>query len=232
MYSNAFSSGFQPSSSRSSYNQIVGIVKAILDHREADYKDGLDIGGYLKVDGYLTSDKVTAKDIYCNNINALGDSVFNDVKIKGNLELGENLDIKGWGKFGKNVTAKGFYVSSDFRKKKNIQYLKAKNYEKILGALEPCVFEYKKSKTSKFGFIAQDLNYLFQQSPKKHDVVKVDDSGYLEVDMIQLIPLLTVKMNRMDADIKEGKKKINALLISIHIFMFANLFVLVFYILW
>jgi len=106
---------------------------------------------------------------------------------------------------------------SDLRLKKNIVYITDKKWNN-LHELNPVQYYYThdiENKTLHFGFIAQEVEEFFPE------LVHDNSYGYKTVNVIELIPLLVGKMNKMQAEIdelkgkrtkegKEGKKDKNA----------------------
>jgi hypothetical protein len=98
------------------------------------------------------------------------------------------------------------YNSSDERLKNNIIPIKNNKTNDILN-LNPVEFNYKSDKkvdkTLHYGFIAQEVEKVYPE------LVKTGFLGYKNVNYIELIPLLLLKMKDMQNEINELKEHLN-----------------------
>lgn len=211
MFTNAFSSGFDPA--RKSYKQTQTLIEAVIKHIEDDFKDGVTVGAYLKVDGNIQSQTISSPQVQCSTIttNSIASdkaeikqliisekAEFHQLDIK-NVIVQENLDIKGWGKFGKHVTATGFYSLSDEKLKKGITYISPEEYD-IIKKLKPAFFTYKEDESDKkhIGFIAQDI--IQADTSNRYNLVDIDiESGYMQINYSNMIPLIVNKIKSLES---------------------------------
>ncbi len=109
-----------------------------------------------------------------------------------------NTDING------NVTVENLINNSDRRYKKNINKLKSPSK---LGKLNGVQYNLKKSKDDRleFGFIAQELQKVYP------NLVYEDKKGYLGVNYVGLIPLLTEAYKELKSDYQELKNEFEEL---------------------
>ncbi len=109
-----------------------------------------------------------------------------------------NTDING------NVTVENLINNSDRRYKKNINKLKSISK---LGKLNGVQYNLKKSKDDRleFGFIAQEIQKVYP------NLVYEDKKGYLGVNYIGLIPLLTEAYKELKKELKDKDDKITLL---------------------
>ena len=96
------------------------------------------------------------------------------------------------------IYSAGFYSTSDFNLKENIQYIDNK-YD--INQLKPCTFNFINSSTKKIGFIAQDVEQIIPES-----VVKGINSG-LNIDYSALLSIVvdSIKQINKKLDILTNK---------------------------
>ena len=91
-------------------------------------------------------------------------------------------------------------------------------FEKLFARLKPAVFNYKENildeldtEKAYFGVMAQDiLNGLESEglNPDDFSIVKLEKSGYLSVDYIQLIPILISRIKKLEHEMETLKEKL------------------------
>lgn len=107
----------------------------------------------------------------------------------------------------KNLYVNGsIFNPSDEKLKTNIIDLQKYDYTSdLILNLKPVAFEYKSDKSNQthYGFIAQNVEEQFPS------LVSSDIMGYKTVNYIELIPLMFVKMQKMQKEIDELKERLN-----------------------
>ncbi|MCP6718071.1 MAG: tail fiber domain-containing protein, partial [Patescibacteria group bacterium] len=116
------------------------------------------------------------------------------------LRTNDSLIVDG------NVTASGFYYSSDRRLKKDIKSLDFSSISKIL-ELNPVEFRWKESNELSLGFIAQDLEKIYPE------LVNTDNSeqGMKSINYAGIIAPLVKTIQEQQLMIEEQDQKINKL---------------------
>jgi hypothetical protein len=131
------------------------------------------------------------------SVNAL--TVFGNGVLTGSLGVGSSnvpgypLDVTGNARVTGNVTAAGFFHSSDARLKTNIQTAAGLS---IIEKLRGVTFEWKKDNTPSAGVIAQEVEIVMPSA------VHTDASGYKTVEYDQLIGQLieAIKQQQVQID--------------------------------
>lgn len=114
-------------------------------------------------------------------------SINNNLNVTGTLDIGENVTLS------KNLTVGGIIVqSSDIRLKKNIK--KIEN-EDVVSKLNPVSFTMQDRQ--RYGFIAQEVQNILPEL-----VYKTNDSDFLSVNYIEIIPFLVSRVQSQDEEIK------------------------------
>ena len=122
------------------------------------------------------------------------------------FEFKNSMDIEG------DCTCNSVVLTSDRKLKTNIYNIKKTDIEKMI-KLQPVSFQWKKNiKENKnknkdkllYGFIAQDVQNIFP------DMVQ-EQSDFLHMDYIQIIPLLLGKIKNMNTIQNNQENKINML---------------------
>jgi hypothetical protein len=108
------------------------------------------------------------------------------------------------------IYSAGFYSTSDFYLKENIEYIENK-YD--INQLKPCTFNFINTSTKKIGFIAQDVEQIIPESVIKGinsgNTLNIDYSALLSVvvDSIKQInkkiDILTNKIEIIESTIKK-----------------------------
>ena len=110
--------------------------------------------------------------------------------------------------FKYDVTASGLYLQSDERFKENVEAIgevlpSLKNLEPVTYNLKNRVSisknEQENNNSERYGFIAQNVKEVFPE------LVYTDNSGYMYVDYIGLIPILVQSINELRAELAEVK---------------------------
>lgn len=105
--------------------------------------------------------------------------------------------------FNCDVTTSGLFVQSDERFKENIEPVSGTL--KALEGLEAVTYDLKRQHASlkndngRYGFLAQNVKDVFPE------LVHSDNSGYMYVDYIGLIPILVQSINELRAELAEAK---------------------------
>ena len=105
--------------------------------------------------------------------------------------------------FNCDVTTSGLFVQSDERFKENIEPVSGTL--KALEGLEAVTYDLKRQHASlkndngRYGFLAQNVKDVFPE------LVHSDNSGYMYVDYIGLIPILVQSINELRAELDEAK---------------------------
>lgn len=180
----------------------VDIYKNLTVNGETELKGvtvshGLNVGG----DTVLQSASVT------NDLMIHGKLLANDLTIFGDIELLDNIIVGGVGQFGKSVTSPSFHTTSDRRLKNNVKYLNDGDYIAFFNNLKPCSYTYiDKPLETRFGFIAQDIRHSAEKFIK-HDITLIggSDDGALTLDLMQLIPLLVNRVQKLETVVQDMK---------------------------
>lgn len=108
-----------------------------------------------------------------------------------------------------NVTAAGFFYSSDRTLKKNLQPLKS-SLEKIL-SLTGYLFQWKSDNTKDIGIIAQDVETVFPElvQVNKETQKKTVKYGNLVAPLIEAIKELNDKLEQQQKEIELLRKQLN-----------------------
>jgi len=112
--------------------------------------------------------------------------------------INNNLYVNG------NVYANAFIVPSDKKIKDNIVAMSETDIANFEN-LEPKTFNYKTQDASEkhYGFIAQEVEQIYPQ------LVKENPSGIKTLNYMEMVPLLVLKINKMQQEIDELKKSAN-----------------------
>ena len=169
-------------------------------------------------EGHRAGGRITFGDSTYVRIGELGDTNSNKLSLHGkngvyfSSELDPNNDmILGYYDksvsddfhFNCDVTSSGVFVQSDERFKENIEPVKG--ILQSLEGLEAVTYNLKNQLTrhqndsERYGFIAQNVKEIFPE------LVHTDNSGYMYVDYIGLIPILVQSINELRAELAEVK---------------------------
>ena len=155
--------------------------------------------GTLRVGGTTPSGAekiVTDGDIKCSNIDATG------IKASGTVTLTSTSDtITSSGKITtESFQTTNFTQTSDARKKENVKTIDdaLTNIEK----LNPVTFDWKDSKKSDIGFIAQEVREVFP------DLVKESDDGHLSVAYTGIVSPLVRAIQQQQEVIRKLEERI------------------------
>lgn len=100
------------------------------------------------------------------------------------------------------IVTGSIFNTSDERLKKNIEYLSNSESDVDLLSLNPIHFNYKHDNKEKihYGFLAQDVEKILPELVENNNI-----SGYKTVNYQELIPLILLKMKKMQYEIDELK---------------------------
>ena len=152
--------------------------------------NALNVTGTLDVGENAT----LSKDLTVEGSTTLnGQTLINNaLNVTGTLDVGENATLS------KDLTVRGIIVqSSDIRLKKNIKKIENKD---IISKLNPVSFTMQNKQ--RYGFIAQEVQNVLPEL-----VCKIDDSGFLSVNYIEIIPFLVSKVQSQDKEIKSLREE-------------------------
>ena len=102
------------------------------------------------------------------------------------------LDIRNY------IRADRFYTRSDIRLKNTIEELGDNDLDK-LNKLVPKSYNFKNDNIKHFGFIAQEVEKIFP------NLVSTDNDGMKSINYLEMIPLLSHKINHLERKIDELK---------------------------
>lgn len=103
------------------------------------------------------------------------------------------------GTFTTSIYSAGFYSTSDYKLKENIEYITQSQYD--IQQLKPCTFNFINSSTKKIGFIAQDVEKFMPESV-------ISSGGTLNIDYSALLSVCVLSMKEMNKKINELNNKI------------------------
>ena len=152
--------------------------------------------------GHLWAEMQCSADSVCvdTSSNKVGIGTNNPTEkfhVAGNVYTSGNATVGG------NVTATGFYYTSDIRLKDNINPL-TDSLSKIL-KLEGISYTLQNTKEDMLGFSAQELQKVYPE------LVKVGNDGYLSIDGAGLIEPLVEAIKEQQTMIESQQKEINEL---------------------
>lgn len=101
----------------------------------------------------------------------------------------------------------GFYNTSDIRLKENIFPIQDHLADSIMD-LSPCEYTYKNDERKKlhYGFIAQELQHIFPELVRTRK--EEDDKETMVVNILEMVPLIVLKMKKMQEEIDTMKQKL------------------------
>ncbi len=100
------------------------------------------------------------------------------------------------------ITAKSFTANSDVRLKKNIEQIGEERAWKVVGALNPCNYEFKDDPDKeRAGFIAQQVVFA------NPSLTQSDPSGMMSVNYIDVIPYLVECVKSLKKEVEELKNQ-------------------------
>lgn len=152
------------------------------------------------VSGSSSKWTLSGTNIYNSNSGNVGIGTNNPTEkfhVAGNVYTSGNATVGG------NVTATGFYYTSDIRLKDNINPL-TDSLSKIL-KLEGISYTLQNTKEDMLGFSAQELQKVYPE------LVKVGNDGYLSIDGAGLIAPLVEAIKEQQTMIESQQKEINEL---------------------
>ena len=142
-------------------------------------------GAYISIEGINYSGSGSGGNI---NLNPTEGKLVN---ITRGLSVNNDLTVGG------NVTATGFYESSDIRLKENIQPL---NYGlKEIEKIDTHTWNWKKDGAEDIGVIAQELETILPE------LVKTNEEGYKSVNYTKLVPILINSIKELSNQVKALK---------------------------
>lgn len=107
-----------------------------------------------------------------------------------------------------NLTVEGnFTNNSDRRLKHNIEEIDD-NYVNIIKQLNPVTFEYNQNNIKHIGFIAQDMEKIFNDNNIEATPIKVDEFGYYSINYLDLIGILWKDNQYLHKEIERLKEMI------------------------
>lgn len=176
-----------------------------------EYGGGTIIGGDLAVNGGI-SGALTPAYVAWNayGTGAGGAAIYNDsgtfkkLMIVGNTSAGGAREVGIWDnlKVNGNVTAVGYFHSSDARLKKNVETAPGLS---IISKLRGVMFDWKKDGTPSAGLIAQEVEEVMPNA------VHTDSEGMKSVEYDQFIAPLIEAVKEQQAEIESLKYEIENL---------------------
>lgn len=176
-----------------------------------EYGGGTIIGGDLTVNGGINGALTPAYVAWSTyGTGAGGAAIYNDngthkkLMVVGNNSAGGAREVGIWDnlKVNGNVTAAGYFHSSDKRLKTNIQTAPGLS---IVNKLRGVMFDWKKDNTPSSGLIAQEVEEVMPSA------VHTDAEGMKSVEYDQLIAPLIEAVKEQQAEIESLKYEIDTL---------------------